>query len=96
MSTSVDANHDNSHDKLGELAVQFDSTRVDWETEGHDGSESDIDLDDLEDEEFTQRLVEMAMREDEIWTGFLQGSEPKQGSRKVNYLPSSPYAPHCS
>ena len=72
MNTNVDTNHDNSDNEFGELAIQFDSARVDWEREDRYGSESDIgsnenitDLDDLEDEEFTQRLVEMAMIADE-------------------------------
>ena len=72
MNTNIDTNHDNSDKKFGELAIQFDSTRVDWEREDRNGSDSDIgsnenitDLDDLEDEEFAQRLVEMAMIVDE-------------------------------
>lgn len=61
-----------SIDELEDLGLQFDSTRVDWRREEviDDGSDIDLDesvmdLDDLEDEEFMQRLVEMAMREDE-------------------------------
>ena len=72
MNINVDTNHDNSDNEFGELAIQFDSARVDWEREDRYGSESDIgsnenitDLDDLEDEEFAQRLVEMAMIADE-------------------------------
>ena len=73
MIPNIDANHENSDDQLGELAIQFESTRIDWEREDHNGSsKSDIDLNenvtdfnDLEDEEFVQRLIEMAMKEDE-------------------------------
>jgi len=73
MNPNIDANHDNSNDKHGKLVIQFDSMRIHWEREDHEGSsESDIDsdenvtdLDDLKDEEFTQSLVEMAMKMDE-------------------------------
>ena len=42
MNTNVDTQHDNSDNKFGELAIQFDSTRVDWEREDRNGSDSDI------------------------------------------------------
>ena len=78
MNTNVDANHDNSDNKFGELAIQFDSARVDWEREDHNGSKSDInfdenvtDLDALEDKELPQRLVKMAMIEDEKDMGWV-------------------------
>lgn len=45
--------------------ILFDSTRVDWENEGESDIESELDLDDFEDEELGLNLVEMAEREDE-------------------------------
>ncbi|KAF8208560.1 hypothetical protein K438DRAFT_1754445 [Mycena galopus ATCC 62051] len=46
------------------MGVHFDSLRVDWEHEDDSDVESEIDLDDFDDEEFTLRLAEMAEKED--------------------------------
>ena len=42
---NVDANHDNSDNKFGDLTIQCDIARVDWESEDCNGSKSDIDFD---------------------------------------------------
>ncbi|KAJ7882736.1 hypothetical protein B0H14DRAFT_3128725, partial [Mycena olivaceomarginata] len=46
------------------MGVHFDSLRVDWENEGESDIESEVDLDEFDDEEFTLRLADMAEKED--------------------------------
>jgi len=48
------------------LGIIFDSTRVDWENEGESDIESELDLDDFEDEEMGLKLADMAEREDAL------------------------------
>ncbi|KAJ7249144.1 hypothetical protein B0H12DRAFT_1122899 [Mycena haematopus] len=45
--------------------VHFDSMRVDWENEDESDIQSEVDLDEFEDEELGVNLVEMAEQEDE-------------------------------
>ncbi|KAJ6544077.1 hypothetical protein B0H19DRAFT_1076244 [Mycena capillaripes] len=44
--------------------VHFDSMQVDWENDNESDIESELDLDDFDDEEFSLNLVEMAEKEE--------------------------------
>jgi hypothetical protein len=46
------------------LGVHFDSMRVDWEHEDESDVESEVDLDDYDDEEFGAILAEMVEKEE--------------------------------
>jgi hypothetical protein len=62
-STIAEDSEDNSH-HTSMPGMHFDSMKVDWENDNESDHESEIDLDDFEDEEFGISLLKMAEKED--------------------------------
>jgi len=62
-SVAIGGSKDNSNDALLP-GMHFDSMRVDWENDDESDIESEVDLDDFDDEEFGINLLEMAEKED--------------------------------